>query len=98
MMGEENIHALNDINLNIVEGELTSIVGTSGSGKSTLMNIIGLLDLPSSGSYILDGINTTDIAIKKLVLSFKVLIYFLKPLHLRMLKCQCSMPLPTIQI
>ena len=62
MMGEENIHALNDINLNIVEGELTSIVGTSGSGKSTLMNIIGLLDLPSSGSYILDGINTTEMS------------------------------------
>jgi putative ABC transport system ATP-binding protein len=59
VMGEENIHALNDVNLTINEGEFTSIVGTSGSGKSTLMNIIGLLDLPSDGSYTLDGINTT---------------------------------------
>lgn len=62
MMGEENIQALNDINLQINEGELTSIVGTSGSGKSTLMNIIGLLDLPSSGSYFLDGFNTTQMS------------------------------------
>lgn len=58
-MGEENIHALNDVNLSIHEGEFTSIVGTSGSGKSTLMNIIGLLDLPDSGDYILDGNNAT---------------------------------------
>ncbi len=59
IMGEENIHALNNINLSINEGEFTSIVGTSGSGKSTLMNIIGLLDLPSEGQYFLDGVNTT---------------------------------------
>jgi putative ABC transport system ATP-binding protein len=62
MMGEENIHALNNINLSIHEGELTSIVGTSGSGKSTLMNIIGLLDLPSAGQYFLDGVNTTEMS------------------------------------
>ena len=62
MMGEENIHALNNINLSIHEGELTSIVGTSGSGKSTLMNIIGLLDLPSAGQYYLDGVNTTEMS------------------------------------
>ena len=62
IMGEENIHALNNINLTINEGELTSIVGTSGSGKSTLMNIIGLLDLPSNGQYFLDGVNTTDMS------------------------------------
>lgn len=62
IMGEENIHALNAINLSINEGELTSIVGTSGSGKSTLMNIIGLLDLPSVGQYFLDGMNTTEMS------------------------------------
>jgi putative ABC transport system ATP-binding protein len=61
-MGEENIHALNDVTLSIKEGEFTSIVGTSGSGKSTLMNIIGLLDLPSQGQYFLDGINTTQMS------------------------------------
>ncbi len=59
IMGEEDIHALNDVNIKIYEGEFTSIVGTSGSGKSTLMNIIGLLDLPGEGNYLLDGINTT---------------------------------------
>jgi putative ABC transport system ATP-binding protein len=61
-MGEEDIHALNDVSLTIHEGEMTSIVGTSGSGKSTLMNIIGLLDLPSDGNYFLDGINTTQMS------------------------------------
>ena len=60
MMGDEKIHALNDVSVLIKEGELTSIVGTSGSGKSTLMNIIGLLDLPTSGNYFLDGNNTTS--------------------------------------
>lgn len=59
-MGDEDIHALNGVNLSIKEGEFTSIIGTSGSGKSTLMNIIGLLDLPSLGQYYLDGHNTTD--------------------------------------
>ena len=62
IMGDENIHALNNINLTINAGELTSIVGTSGSGKSTLMNIIGLLDLPSEGQYFLDGMNTTEMS------------------------------------
>lgn len=62
MMGEENIHALNDVNLTIDEGDFTSIVGTSGSGKSTLMNIIGLLDLPGAGEYYLDGNNVTQMS------------------------------------
>lgn len=61
-MGDEDIHALNAVNVTIKEGEFTSIVGTSGSGKSTLMNIIGLLDLPSDGQYVLDGINTTQMS------------------------------------
>lgn len=60
MMGDEEIHALNDVSIKIHEGELTSIVGASGSGKSTMMNIIGLLDLPTQGQYLLDGINTTS--------------------------------------
>lgn len=59
-MGDEKIQALNDVSVKIDEGELTSIVGTSGSGKSTLMNILGLLDLPTSGDYFLDGNNTTS--------------------------------------
>ena len=58
-MGDEVIHALDDVSFTINEGELISIVGTSGSGKSTLMNIIGLLDLPTAGEYFLDDKNTT---------------------------------------
>ena len=52
---EEPTVALNDINLTIAKGEFVAIIGPSGSGKSTLMNVLGLLDTPSSGEYLLDG-------------------------------------------
>ncbi len=61
-MGDEVIHALNSVNTTIQEGEFTAIIGTSGSGKSTLMSIIGLLDLPTQGTYFLDGTNTTSMS------------------------------------
>ncbi|BBL33895.1 putative ABC transporter ATP-binding protein [Nitrosomonas stercoris] len=54
-MGGQAVHALNRINLTIKPGEYVSIMGSSGSGKSTLLNIIGLLDQPDSGQYLLDG-------------------------------------------
>lgn len=54
-MGENEVHALNNVSLNIKEHEFVSIIGPSGSGKSTLMNMLGCLDVPSSGEYILDG-------------------------------------------
>ena len=54
-MGDNAVNALSDVSLNIVKHEFTAIVGPSGSGKSTLMNILGCLDIPTSGSYMLDG-------------------------------------------
>ncbi len=55
MMGGEPVHALKKISLSIREGEYLSVLGPSGSGKSTLMNIIGCLDVPTAGQYILRG-------------------------------------------
>lgn len=54
-LGSEAVQALSDISLHVRPGEFVSIVGPSGSGKSTLMNILGLLDIPDSGAYYLDG-------------------------------------------
>ena len=59
--GEENTVALNKINLEIGEGEFVAIMGPSGSGKSTLMHILGLLDVPTSGEYCLDGQNVSKL-------------------------------------
>ena len=61
-IGTENqLNILKGININVIEGEFVSIVGASGSGKSTLMNIIGALDKPTSGQYMLDGIDVSKL-------------------------------------
>ena len=55
VMGTEHIHALRSVSINIHKGEYVAFMGPSGSGKSTLMNIVGCLDTPSSGRYVLNG-------------------------------------------
>ncbi|MFW2405364.1 MAG: ABC transporter ATP-binding protein [Gammaproteobacteria bacterium] len=57
-VGDQVVHALDHVNLEIESGEYVSIMGPSGSGKSTLLNVLGLLDSPSSGEYRLDDIST----------------------------------------
>lgn len=58
-MGENSLHVLKNVTFSVQEGEFVSILGASGSGKSTLMNIIGCMDAPSSGSYLLGGQDVT---------------------------------------
>jgi len=60
-VGDQIVHALDDINLEIQQGEYLSVMGPSGSGKSTLLNLIGMLDHATSGSYYLNGKNITEL-------------------------------------
>ena len=73
-MGENKVTALNGINLNIKLHEFVSIIGPSGSGKSTLMNMIGCLDVPTKGSYKLDGEEISKLKDDKLaeIRNFKI--------------------------
>lgn len=61
-LGDEPVHALNDIQLNINAGEYLSVMGPSGSGKSTLLNMLGLLDVPDIGEYWLSGTDTVPLS------------------------------------
>jgi putative ABC transport system ATP-binding protein len=60
-VGGHAVHALQDVDLNVEDGEYVSIMGPSGSGKSTLLNILGCLDRPTRGSYVLDGKETSTL-------------------------------------
>ena len=59
VMGSEQVHALKDVSLNIKKNEYVALMGPSGSGKSTLMNLLGCLDTPTSGNYLLNGNNVS---------------------------------------
>lgn len=62
VVGDEIVHALRGISFTVQQGEFVSIMGTSGSGKSTLLNILGCLDTPSDGDYLIDGTNVRNLS------------------------------------
>ena len=67
-IGDEPVHALDGVSLTIDKGEFVAIMGASGSGKSTMLNILGCLDTPTSGSYLLDGIEVARRSRKELAI------------------------------
>ena len=65
-MGKRELTVLQGVNLNIDKGEMVAIMGPSGSGKSTLLNLVGLLDKPTSGSYLLEGKEVSNLSGREL--------------------------------
>ncbi|MET0417169.1 MAG: ABC transporter ATP-binding protein [Actinoplanes sp.] len=75
--GEATVHALAGVSLTVRRGDYLAIMGSSGSGKSTLMNILGALDVPTTGSYLLDGVDVSRLADRQLALARNRLIGFI---------------------
>jgi putative ABC transport system ATP-binding protein len=74
--GAATVHALRGVSLTVERGDYVAIMGSSGSGKSTLMNILGALDVPTSGTYLLDGVDVSRLADRQLALARNRLIGF----------------------
>jgi putative ABC transport system ATP-binding protein len=74
--GEATVHALRGVSLTVERGDYVAIMGSSGSGKSTLMNILGALDVPTAGAYLLDGVDVSELADRQLALARNRLIGF----------------------
>jgi putative ABC transport system ATP-binding protein len=66
--GDTAVHALRGVSLTVERGDYVAIMGSSGSGKSTLMNILGCLDIPTTGSYLLDGVDVSRLTDRQLAL------------------------------
>ena len=85
MQGKEPVRVLKNVNLEVQKGDYIAIMGPSGSGKSTLMNIIGCLDVPTSGTYEMDGKNLQNLnddnlaEIRNKYLGFVFQSYYLMP-------------------
>ena len=75
--GEATVHALRGVTLTVRRGDYVAIMGSSGSGKSTLMNILGALDVPTTGRYLLDGVDVSQLADRQLALARNRLIGFI---------------------
>ncbi len=99
-VGDHRIYALHQVNLAIGEGEFVTVMGPSGSGKSTMMNILGCLDKPTEGEYLLDGIEVStlgsnELAVlrnQKMALSSRALTCCPGQLLWKMWNCPCFMP------
>ncbi|MEU8818389.1 ABC transporter ATP-binding protein [Actinoplanes sp. NPDC048796] len=75
--GEATVHALRGVSVTVERGDYVAIMGSSGSGKSTLMNILGALDVPTSGTYLLDGVDVSRLGDRQLALARNRLIGFI---------------------